>query len=65
MMATAQITDKDWIGVDNLHFHKLGLFKKIGLMGEAKQIKKKKIKGKAIIDDLCIYSIPSSELNYD
>ena len=65
MMATSQITDKEWLGIDNLHFQKLGMFKKIGLMGESKRIRKSLIKGKAIVDDLCIYSIPPSDLNYE
>lgn len=63
MCLTEPITDTVLPGIDNLRYDAVGIHKLIGLCGRPHPFPTDAIHGKAIVDDQCIYSVPTEELN--
>lgn len=65
-LLTEPVSELRWEGVDDdLRFHDVGIHKKVGLIGDPFPMLLKYIKGKAVVDDFCVYSIPPDILNLD
>ena len=60
-LATEPITDVQ--GIDGIPFHHIGIHRAVGLIGDPHPFPTQLISGKAVLDNHCVYSIPTEELN--